>query len=304
MNLLTLDYETYWAVKYSLKQLGVISYVRDPRFKAHGLGAKHNDEPAYWVSHDEIPAWIAAQDWENTFLICHNAPFDGFINTEIYDVPYDKITYACTLAMARAVFPSGMKCDLNNVARILFGGGKISGLDETKGKETLDDWDEAHLAHYCINDVEETYKVFMALWRSLPWPELDLLDLHIRMAVEPRCLIDRDLAQRAYDEEVEIQRKAVSESGVPKTTLSSNPKFQLYLEAQGVEVPMKVSAKTDKETPCFSQNDLPFKTMMADHPELAKVWAGRLAAKSNIGISRAKRWLDIHDSGKGSLPMP
>ena len=304
LNVLTLDYETYYAVKYSLTQLGVINYVRDPRFKAHGLGAKWNDDPAFWLSHDEIQGFLDSVDWPNTYLVCHNTPFDGFIGTEIYNVPHGQVTYADTLSMARAILPPGMRLDLSNLARVLFGGGKISGLEATKGKETLDDWDEAHLAHYCINDVEETYKVWRALYSSLPQREHDLMHMHLRMACEPELLIDRELAQKAYTEEVKAQDDAVAASGVAKTTLSSNPQFKKYLESQGVEVPMKESAKTGKQSPCFSQNDLPFKVMMADHPELAHVWKGRLAAKSNIGVSRAKRWLDIHDAGKGTLPMP
>lgn len=304
LNLLTLDFETYYAVKYSLKQLGVINYVRDPRFKAHGVGVKHNFEPARWISHDDIPAFIEETDWANTFLICHNTNFDGFILTEEYNVPHRVIEYSDTLAMARALFPPGMRLDLGYVSKVLFGGGKIGGLENTKGKEVLDDWDEAHLANYCIQDVEETFKCFMAMYPALPWPEQELLHMHARMAVEPELLIDRPLAQRAFDEETKKQADAVINSGYPKTKLSSNPQFKKLLEDLGVKVPMKISKKTEKETPCFSQGDLPFKTMMADHPELKHVWAGRLAAKSNIGVSRAKRWLDINDKGKGTLPMP
>ena len=304
LNLLTLDFETFYAIKYSLKQLGVINYVRDERFKAHGMGVKHNFDPAQWITHDDIPDFIADQDWANTFLICHNTPFDGFILTEEYDVPHRVIEYTDTLAMARAIFPPGMRLDLGYISKVLFGGGKIAGLENTKGIETLDDWDEAHLANYCIQDVEETFKCFMIMYPHLPWPEQELLHMHARMAVEPELMIDRPLAQLAFDEETKKQVDAVANSGYPKTRLSSNPQFKELLESLGVTVPMKTSLKTEKETPCFSQGDLPFKTMMADHPELAKVWAGRLAAKSNIGISRAKRWLDIHDNGKGTLPMP
>ena len=301
---LTLDYETYYAVKYSLKQLGVINYVRDPRFKAHGVGVKHNFEPAYWVTHDDIPAFMDDQDWANTYLICHNTNFDHFINTEIYNVPHNQAILCDTLSMARAILPPGMRLDLNNLARILFGGGKIEGLNATKGIVDLDDWEEAHLAHYCINDVEETFRVFLALYGMLPSKEHDLMHMHLRMATEPELLVDRELAQRAFDEEVKKQGDAIKASGYSKAKLGSNPQFKQLLEGLGVEVPMKTSAKTGKETPCFSQNDLPFKTMIADHPELKDVFLGRIAAKSNIGISRAKRWLDIHDTGKGTLPMP
>jgi len=304
LNLLTLDFETYYAVKYSLKQLGVINYVRDERFKAHGVGVKHNFDPAYWITHDDIPAFMDNQDWANTYLICHNTPFDGFINTEVYNVPHGLVTYMDTLSLARAIFPPGMRLDLNNLARILFGGGKTEGLAATKGIYDLPPELEDDLAKYCINDVEETFRVFMALYPHLPWPEHDLLHMHLRMAVEPELLIDRDLAQRAFDEEVKKQEAAVANSGYPKSRLSSNPQFKKLLEELGVEVPMKTSIKTGKESPCFSQNDLPFKTMMADHPGLKPVFEGRLAAKSNIGVSRAKRWLDIHDAGKGTLPMP
>jgi DNA polymerase len=301
---LTLDYETYYAVKYSLKQLGVINYVRDPRFKAHGVGVKWGDDPTEWITHKDIPLWMKSQDWGNIFLIGHNMPFDGFINTERYDVPHGLIRYTDTLSLARAICPPGMRLDLDNVARVFGVGRKTDGLVATKGIEDLPPDLEQTLAEYCINDVDVTKKVYDILKQGLPQKEHDQLHLHLRMACEPELLIDRPLAQRAYDEEVKLQADAVANSGVAKTVLSSNPQFKKYLEGQGIEVPMKTSIKTGKESPCFSQNDLPFKTMMADHPELKHVWAGRLAAKSNIGVSRAKRWLDIHDAGKGTLPMP
>ena len=304
LNILTLDYETYYAVKYSLTQMGVINYVRDPRFKAHGLGVKWNEDPTDWIPHDQIGLWLRSVDWANTYMVCHNTPFDGFINTERYNVPHRVTQYFDTLAAARAIFPPGFKLDLGNIARILFGGGKTGGLAATKGIRNLPPDLEYDLAEYCINDVDETFKVFKILQGNLPWIEQEILHMHCRMAVEPELMIDRDLAQRAFDEETKKQNDAIAGAGYAKTRLSSNPKFQELLEELGVKVPMKTSAKTGKETPCFSQNDLPFKTMMADHPELKHVWNGRLAAKSNIGVSRAKRWLDIHDAGKGTLPMP
>lgn len=304
LNILTADFETYYAVKYSLKQLGTINYVRDPRFKAHGLGIQWNDQEPEWITSKWIPTWVKSVDWSNVFLVCHNTRFDAFILSEIYDVPHGQITYSDTLSIARGLLPNGMDCSLDALGKMFGLGQKIEGaLGNTKGKRHLSMEQEAALASYCLQDVSLTYKLFCLLFAHLPHAEHDLVHLHQRMAVEPELMIDRPLAAREFYEATRDQKKAVKHSGYSKTRLSSNPQFKALLESLDIEIPMKPNPK-DEMVPAFSMNDLGFKTLMADHPEHQALWEGRIAAKSNIGITRARRWLDIHDTGKGTLPMP
>ncbi len=43
MDLITLDFETYYSREYSLSKMTTEEYVRDPRFEVIGVGVKVNN---------------------------------------------------------------------------------------------------------------------------------------------------------------------------------------------------------------------------------------------------------------------
>ena len=50
MDLITLDFETYYNKDYSLKKLTTEEYVRDPRFEVLGIAVKVNNRGTEWAS--------------------------------------------------------------------------------------------------------------------------------------------------------------------------------------------------------------------------------------------------------------
>ena len=50
MDLITLDFETYYNKEYSLKKLTTEEYVRDPRFEVLGVAIKVNNGETEWAS--------------------------------------------------------------------------------------------------------------------------------------------------------------------------------------------------------------------------------------------------------------
>jgi DNA polymerase len=44
MELITLDFETYYSREYSLSKITTEAYVRDPRFEVIGVGVKLNNQ--------------------------------------------------------------------------------------------------------------------------------------------------------------------------------------------------------------------------------------------------------------------
>ena len=67
MNLITLDFETFYdnKIKLGFKYQTTEEYVRDPKFEVIGVGVKVNDEPETWFSgtHEQIKVWFNQFDW-------------------------------------------------------------------------------------------------------------------------------------------------------------------------------------------------------------------------------------------------
>jgi hypothetical protein len=81
----------------------------------------------------------------------------------------------------------------------------------------------------------------------------------------------------------------------------SDDKLSLALEALGVEVPLKFSAATGQLVPAFAKSDKSFTELLEhDDPMVVALVEARLATKSTIGESRAKRFMEIGDK---KLPM-
>ena len=192
MDLVTLDFETYFDTKISLTKMTTMDYVRHEKFKVWGVGIKINHDDTEWYGEEEAEDALRSIDWDNTTLIAHNTPFDGYILTRYYKlIPK---YYVDTAAVARALHP-GQSARLKDVAIRLFPD------DETmrKGDELIDakgiydlppDIEEA-LGGYCIQDVDLTYALYHQMLPQMPQSEMDLIDLTCRMFCEPMLIVDQ-----------------------------------------------------------------------------------------------------------------
>ena len=81
MDLITLDFETYYDREFSLSKLTTEAYIRDPRFEVIGVGVKVNNKETEWASgsHEQIKTYLQSFDWSDAMLLCHNTMFDGAI---------------------------------------------------------------------------------------------------------------------------------------------------------------------------------------------------------------------------------
>ena len=101
--MITIDFETYYDKDFSLTKLTTEEYVRDPRFEVIGVAVKVNDGVTEWFSGDDqqTAIWLRQFDWENQFVLAHNAMFDAAILTWIFG--QRPKAWLDTLSMARAV---------------------------------------------------------------------------------------------------------------------------------------------------------------------------------------------------------
>lgn len=316
MDLVTLDFETYYDVGYSLTMSSVTTegYIRDPRFQVIGVGVKINDGETVWASGNEVGALLGRIDWDNSALLCHNTMFDGGILSMVYNkVP---ALYLDTLSMARAVH--GVDAGGSLAALVSHYGLGVKGTEviEAKGKR-LEDFTPSELsayAGYCKNDVDLTYKLFGVLVENFPESEIKLIDLTIRMFTTPILEVDDALLQTRLDEVKEekllllnglMQKLECDTEEAVRKKLASNKQFAELLQELGVKVPMKTSPTTGNDTYALAKNDEGF-IALTEHedPFIQQLCGVRLGTKSTIEESRIERFISIGSRNKGKLPIP
>jgi DNA polymerase len=293
MQLVTLDFETYYDPKFSLKKMTTMDYVRDERFKVWGVGIKIGDEDTEWYSEDEAEDAIRDIDWKDTALLCQNTPFDGYVLAEHYGIW--PAYYLDTAAMARGLYP-GQSSSLKDLAERTFPNDpnmrKGEELAQAKGIVDLPPDIEEAIAGYCIQDVDLTYAIYQEIKENYPQSELDLIDLTVRMFCKPRLMIDRPRITNYLQQQKDKAEEILANAGVDRKVLSSNQQFAAHLESIGIKPPMKTSPTTGERIPAFGKSDKGWHRLMAEHPELSHLWAGRMIVKSRIKETRAQRFLD------------
>ena len=306
MNLITLDFETYYDREYSLRNMTTEAYVRDPRFEVIGVGVKLNNGATEWASgtHEQTKNYLKALPWEDSMVLCHNTMFDGAILNWRFDIC--PRMYTDTLCIARALHGTEASASLAALSKRYNIG--------TKGTEVLDalgkrrgDFGPVELERYgdyCINDVNLTYKLFSIMAKGFPKQELRLIDLTLRMFTEPTLDLDTGLLESHLEDIKERKDQLMRDAGITdKKELMSNPKFADLLSDLGVEPPMKLSPTTGKETYAFAKNDEAFKALLEhDDDRVQALVSARLGTKSTLEETRTQRFIDI--SKRGLLPVP
>ena len=317
MSFVTLDFETFYDQKCSLKRLTTEEYIRDPQFEVIGVGIKIDDEETQWFSgtHAEIKAWLNQVDWTNSALLCHNTQFDGAILAWIFDII--PAYYFDTLCMARAKHGVDAGGSLKALAERYKLGVKGDEVVNAQGKRRRDfSADELdRYGKYCINDVDLTFKLFSAFVADyFPQAELDLIDLTLRMYTDPVFRVDRNLLSGRLNEIKQeksqllagLQSKlgCATEEEVQKK-LASNPQFAAVLTELGVKPPTKISPTTGKETYALAKNDEGFIDLLENgDPFVQQLCAVRLGTKSTIEESRIERFISVGIRNRGLLPIP
>ena len=305
MDLITLDFETYYDREFSLSKLTTEAYVRDPRFEVIGVGIKVNSGDTEWASgtHEQIKEYLQSFDWSDAMLLCHNTMFDGAILNWRYNIR--PRVYADTMCIARAIHGVETSASLRAVSEKYGVGVKGTEVVQALGKRR-EDFTEAELAQYgdyCVNDVDLTHKLFTIMAKDFPRKELKLIDLTLRMFIQPVLDLDLGLLEQHLTETRDRKDELLESAGVVKEDLMSNPKFAELLKSLGVEPPMKISPTTEKETFAFAKSDEGFKAL-ADHenPQVQALVAARLGTKSTLEETRTQRFIDI--AKRGTLPVP
>lgn len=307
MNIIALDFETYWSLDYTLSRMTTEEYVRDPRFHAQMIGIAEYDtkfnllwEKVYPAEPLTVDSVLTQAEFSKKAALVHHAHFDGLILSHHYGARparwYD------TLSMARAVHGSSIGNSLSKLAEFYGIGRKGDELMETKGIRDLSPYQFKRLAQYCINDVHLSVKLFQKMLHHFTRNELMLIDKTVRMFTEPSLELDKEELSQYLLEQKAAKADLLLACGASKDVLMSNDKFAALLESFGVAPPMKISPATGKPSYAFAKTDEKF-LALAEHPseEVQAIVAARLGNKSTINETRAERMLGMANRGKACI---
>ena len=309
MNILTIDFETYFSKEVGFAKMTTEEYVRHPDFHVIGVSVKNGKGDTEWASGtpQELKRWLDEYSWEDSIALAHNAMFDGAILNWIFDIRPK--FWADTLCMGRAIHGVEVGGSLGALAERYELGVKGDATKWAMGlrREDFTPQQLSEYGDYCINDVELTYALFQKMLPNFPKKEMHLINLTLRMFTEPVLRLDNQLLLQ-HKEDIAATKDALYDAiGIPKgeakELLMSNNKFADALRSLGVLPPVKISATTGKETLALAKNDEEFKAL-AEHsdPKVQLLVAARLGVKSTLEETRTDRFLDI--ASRGTLPVP
>ncbi len=330
MNLVFIDFETYWSKTHSLSKMLPMSYVMHPETEIISAAIKVNDGPvAVYFGEDAIRAALDCIDWTKAFAIAHNmSGFDAMILAWRFGVR--PAMYGCTLAMARPLHAKTTGLGLGKlVAHYGLGVKDAAVLTQTQGRKLADfaPAERDEMARYNSADTEQCAALFKRLVPHFNAKELFLIDATTRMLVDTKLELDVGLLKTALTVErsnkhkalLEVARLMVGKGAGPvewsdeaavaekvREVMASADKFASLLEARGVAVPMKPSpTNPEKQVPALAKTDEQFIELQDhDDPVVATAARVRLEVKSTITESRIESLLEVAAACEKRLPVP
>jgi hypothetical protein len=327
MKIATVDLETYWAVGHSLTKMSPIAYCMHPDTEIISCAFKFGNDPTVVVFGEQaVIDYCNNVDWSQYWVVGHNlSGFDSMILS--WRLGVKPKLWGCTLAMARPIHAKDVGLSLAKlVAHYGLGYKDQSALIATKGKNLCDFSDDEidEMRIYNAADVDQCYGLLLKLIPQTRREEVKLIDMTIRMLIEPKFKSDATLLANTLTEEG-VRKKAMLVEAAQKmdvyeigmdddeaasaalTVLSSAAKFAAFLRTIEVDVPTKVSPTTGKEIPALAKTDEGFLSLQEhDDPLVATAAAARLDAKSTILQTRIQAFMDAsnaHPEKKVPIPL-
>lgn len=294
-RMIYLDFETYFdpANGYGLKSMSMLEYIKDPKFKIHGVGLKLDNYDTKWLSQSELET--SNVDWDNEIVVAHNAKFDGAILEWVCDIKPKG--YVDTLSMARAIL--GTRVKSHSLAAVAeFYAMAPKGEMKTAGLLNLTAEQEKELADYCLHDVELCRLIYKQLAKGFPKGEYEVMDWAMKCFIRPSLRLDEVKLNEINKKEAERRANIFTRIGIDKSVFSSNKSFPALLTERGYEVPTKKSPKTNKDIPALALGDEGFRELVnSGNQELEELCEARIAAKSTLLETRSAKFMKLCNLG-------
>jgi len=327
VDIITVDFETFWSGTHSLSKMLPMTYVMHPETEVISCAVKVDDYPTdVFFGEKEIRKALNSirSRIEGGLLIAHNnSGFDSMITSWRFGI--QPRMWGCTLAMARPIHALDVGGSLKKlVEHYMLGRKDNTALLQTKGRHLCDFTPDeiAAMRKYNREDTDQCYALFKKLAPHYSAKEMWHIDATIRMLVAPQFVADAKMLdeallgerQRKYDAVMRLAEfldmdlggdtGAIEESLT--TQLASPAKFSEILTARGVPTPMKPSpSDPDKDIPALAKTDNAFIALQEHEDDVVSAAAlARLAIKSTILETRIGAFLEATKATNGGLPVP
>lgn len=308
MDIVTIDFETYYDKLYSLSRMTTEAYIRDPRFEIIGVGVKVNDNPTDWYTGDNPGRFLKSLDYTKRAILCHHTAFDGAILSWHFGIR--PRLWIDTLSMARPIHNVMVGGSLAKLSTYYGLGTKGTEVVQALGKRRADftPTEIDQYGAYCVNDVELTWALFNKLKVGFPSSEMLVIDRTLRMFTEPMIRLDVPLLMQHLSnvrlrkqELIDSLELGCSDEAATKM-LMSNAIFAKYLNKLGVDAPIKISPKTGNQAYAFAKTDKGFTDLLEHRDERVQILAtARLGVKSTLEETRTEALIGV--AARGSLPI-
>lgn len=298
MQILTLDFETFFSDDFTLKKLTTEAYVRDPRFEVLMCGFRWQDGQREWVGQEQVAGYLAAIDWANTAVVCHHAHFDCLILSHCYGIK-PRFIYD-TLSMGRLVHGNHVSNALGSLAAHYGLDPKSVPYNAFRGYRWRDIPDplRAQLGAGCLHDIDLTWDIFCRMTQTFPKSEYVIVDMSVRAFTEPTLVGDTATFGQVWMNEknrkdellaiVALELGLTDPNELP-SMLQSADKFAEILRAEGIEPEMKEGKNGDNYA--FAKTDPFMQDYLLEHEDdfIRTLAEARLGIKSTIDQTRAER---------------
>lgn len=281
MNILTLDFETYYDREYSLTKMTMVEYIMDARFQPIILSYAFDDKPVQRLyGFKQMKTFLDSVDWNNTVINAQNTAFDASIVALRFG--HYARGYIDTMAMARVtgahVIAGG--ASLEKIAALLIKLGypippKGKEVATATGKRLFNGWTpnapfylaeektgstiglhegvellEAY-GRYCDNDVELARQALKYFRTLLSPQEMAYGDMILKCYIQPQFYLDLPIIQeeiRRLEERDKDRIQAVADGffggsmDLMRSTMRSAPKFTAFLKTLGGVLPYEEDA--------------------------------------------------------------
>lgn len=310
MNIITLDFETFFADDFTLSKMTTEAYVRDPRFEVHGCAVRWNEYPdadmqkTLW--YDGGPRatdladgralinYLLQIDWSTTACLCHHAHFDGLILNHHFGIRPKY--WLDTLSMARQQLGNHLSASLDNVRQHFGMPFKRTPYDKFKGLH----WHEMppdvqrEIADGACDEVESIWCLFNTMAKDFPAELYPWVDNTVRMFTEPKLVGNIDMLAQVWQHETQYKAQLLNQLGVTAKDLGSDEVFAGLLRQVGIEPELKPAKDKPDGTPrekyAFAKTDQFMQELVDDADDTARALGeARLSVKSTLQQTRSER---------------